>query len=190
MSTFYTVSPVFPHRISMSATTAHQGITNENGRGMSFIPRPLLQCTLTCTTTLYLAGRTQEACGPLSPMVSPKTTLSPSARASISMFFKAFSLGGGTYTGIESVTNSVRNMAEPRVRTGKNTMWAIAFSLAFTAGGIILIYLLFLVVLGLPVMVKTIPALKGLLPEAGFNTITRLLGVTSSMSSWHGHTDQ
>jgi len=62
--------------------------------------------------------------------------------AVMSMFFKAFSLGGGTYTGIESVTNSVRNMAEPRVRTGKNTMWAIAFSLAFTAGGIILIYLL------------------------------------------------
>lgn len=40
------------------------------------------------------------------------------------------------------MTVSVRNMAEPRVRTGKATMWAIAFSLAFTAGGIILIYLL------------------------------------------------
>lgn len=62
--------------------------------------------------------------------------------AVMSLFFKAFSLGGGTYTGLESVTSSVRNMAEPRVRTGKSTMWAIAFSLAFTAGGIILIYLL------------------------------------------------
>ena len=62
--------------------------------------------------------------------------------AVMSLFFKAFSLGGGTYTGLESVTNSVRNMAEPKVKTGKATMWAIAFSLAFTAGGIILIYLL------------------------------------------------
>ncbi|MFZ4541170.1 MAG: APC family permease [Rickettsiales bacterium] len=62
--------------------------------------------------------------------------------AVMSLFFKAFSLGGGTYTGLESVTNSIQNMAEPRVRTGKATMWAIAFSLAFTAGGIILIYLL------------------------------------------------
>jgi len=62
--------------------------------------------------------------------------------AVMSLFFKAFSLGGGTYTGLESVTTSVRNMAEPRVRTGKATMWAIACSLAFTAGGIILIYLL------------------------------------------------
>ncbi len=62
--------------------------------------------------------------------------------AVMALFFKAFSLGGGTYTGIESVTSSLRSMAEPRVKTGKATMWAIAFSLAFTAGGIILLYLL------------------------------------------------
>lgn len=41
-----------------------------------------------------------------------------------------------------------------------------------------------------PFMVKITPALKGLLPETGFNTITQLLGVTSSMRSWHGHTGQ
>ena len=62
--------------------------------------------------------------------------------AVLSLFFKAFSLGGGTYTGIESVTTSMRSFAEPRVKTGKATMWAIAFSLAFTAGGIIITYLL------------------------------------------------
>ncbi len=61
--------------------------------------------------------------------------------ASLALFFKAFSLGGGTYTGLESVTVSLRNFAEPRVRTGKATMWAIAFSLAFTAAGIIVMYL-------------------------------------------------
>lgn len=62
--------------------------------------------------------------------------------AVMALFFKAFSMGGGTYTGIESVTTSMRSFAEPRVKTGKATMWAIAFSLAFTAGGIILTYLL------------------------------------------------
>jgi amino acid transporter len=62
--------------------------------------------------------------------------------AVLSLFFKAFSLGGGTYTGLESVTSSLRSFAEPRVKTGKATLWAIAFSLAFTAGGIILLYLL------------------------------------------------
>lgn len=60
----------------------------------------------------------------------------------LALFFKAFSLGGGTYTGIESVTSSLRNFAEPRVKTGKATLWAIAASLAFTAGGIITLYLL------------------------------------------------
>lgn len=58
------------------------------------------------------------------------------------LFFKAFSLGGGTYTGLESVTSSMRSFAEPRVRTAKATMWCIAASLAFTAGGIISLYLL------------------------------------------------
>lgn len=62
--------------------------------------------------------------------------------AVLALFFRAFSLGGGTYTGLESVTSSMRSFAEPRVKTAKATMWAIAFSLAFTAGGIILLYLL------------------------------------------------
>lgn len=59
-----------------------------------------------------------------------------------SLFLKAFSLGGGTYTGLEAVSNYVTTLAEPRVRTGKITMIMLAFSLAFTAGGIILLYLL------------------------------------------------
>ncbi len=59
-----------------------------------------------------------------------------------SMFLRAYSLGGGTYTGIEAVSNNVNMLAEPRVRTGKLTMLYMATSLAFTAGGIILLYLL------------------------------------------------
>ena len=60
----------------------------------------------------------------------------------LALFFKAFSLGGGTYTGLEAVSNSMGSLAEPRVKTGKATMWAIAFSLAFMAAGIIAMYLL------------------------------------------------
>src|SRR5208282_4288731 len=52
------------------------------------------------------------------------------------------SLGGGTYTGIEAVSNNIQSLAEPRVHTGKLTMLYMAASLAFTAGGIILLYLL------------------------------------------------
>ncbi len=54
----------------------------------------------------------------------------------------AYSQGGGTYTGLEAVSNNVNVLAEPRVHTGKVTMLYMALSLAFTAAGIILLYLL------------------------------------------------
>ena len=58
------------------------------------------------------------------------------------VFLRAFSLGGGTFTGIEAVSNGVGILREPRVQTGKRTMLYMATSLAFTAGGILLCYLL------------------------------------------------
>lgn len=60
----------------------------------------------------------------------------------IALFIRAYGIGGGTYTGIEAVSNSINMLKEPRVRTGKWTMFYMAVSLAFTAGGIILLYLL------------------------------------------------
>jgi len=59
------------------------------------------------------------------------------------IFFRAFALGGGTFTGIEAVSNGVAIMREPKVQTGKRTMLYMAISLAFTAGGILVCYLLF-----------------------------------------------
>ena len=58
------------------------------------------------------------------------------------LLLRAYSLGGGTYTGIEAVSNNVQSLAEPRVHTGKWTMFYMAASLAFTASGIIVLYLL------------------------------------------------
>jgi amino acid transporter len=60
----------------------------------------------------------------------------------ILLFLKAFSMGGGTYTGIEAVSNGLQILREPRAQTGKKTMVYMASSLAFTAGGILLCYLL------------------------------------------------
>ena len=60
----------------------------------------------------------------------------------LALFLKAYSLGGGTYTGIEAVSNNVNMLKEPRVRTGKWTMFLMALSLSVTAAGIILLYLL------------------------------------------------
>lgn len=58
------------------------------------------------------------------------------------LFLRAYSLGGGTYTGIEAVSNGLQIMREPRVQTGKKTMVYMAVSLAVTASGILLAYLL------------------------------------------------
>jgi len=60
----------------------------------------------------------------------------------LKLFVHAYSMGGGTYTGIEAVSNGVGMMREPRVRTAKRTMVLMATSLALTAGGIVLSYLL------------------------------------------------
>ena len=62
------------------------------------------------------------------------------------LFVRAFSLGGGTYTGIEAVSNGLTIMREPRVRTAKRTMLYMAVSLAVTASGLLLCYLLWHIV--------------------------------------------
>jgi amino acid transporter len=60
----------------------------------------------------------------------------------LSALLYAYSLGGGTYTGIEAVSNSLTIMREPRVRTAHRTMLYMASSLAIAAGGLLLCYLL------------------------------------------------
>lgn len=60
----------------------------------------------------------------------------------LAIFLRAYSLGGGTYTGIEAVANGMQIMREPRVRTGKRTMAYMAISLALVSGGLFVCYLL------------------------------------------------
>ncbi|HEY5997117.1 MAG TPA: APC family permease, partial [Candidatus Deferrimicrobiaceae bacterium] len=60
----------------------------------------------------------------------------------LAIFFRAYSLGGGTYTGIEAVSNGLQIMREPKVQTGKRTMAYMATSLAVTAGGLFFCYML------------------------------------------------
>jgi amino acid transporter len=64
------------------------------------------------------------------------------AWAILLLFLRAYSLGGGTYTGIEAVSNGLQILKEPRVATAKRTMAYMALSLAFTAAGILVCYLL------------------------------------------------
>ncbi len=60
----------------------------------------------------------------------------------LALFLRAYSLGAGTYTGIEAVSNGMQIMREPKVQTGKKTMLYMSVSLAFTASGLFFCYLL------------------------------------------------
>ncbi len=71
------------------------------------------------------------------------------------LFAHSYSLGGGAYTGIEAVSNGLPIMREPKVYTAKKTMVYMAVSLAFTAAGLLVCYLLWNVA---PVEGKTLNA--------------------------------
>lgn len=59
------------------------------------------------------------------------------------ILFRAFTLGGGTFTGIEAVSNGVPMLREPKTETAKVTMRYMAISLALIASGILVNYLLY-----------------------------------------------
>jgi len=61
------------------------------------------------------------------------------------LVLRAYSMGAGTYTGIEAVSNGLPILREPRVQTGKRTMRYMAVSLSITVAGLLLGYLFFAV---------------------------------------------
>ncbi len=61
----------------------------------------------------------------------------------VALILRAYSLGAGTYTGIEAVSNGLNALREPRVQTGKRTMLYMGTSLSFVVGGLLLAYLLY-----------------------------------------------
>ncbi len=90
------------------------------------------------------------------------------------IFLRSYSMGAGTYTGLEAVSNGLAIMREPKVETGKRTMTYMAISLAVTAGGILLAYLL--------VHVEPIP---GQTMNAALSTrFVELLGISPALGKW------
>jgi amino acid transporter len=59
------------------------------------------------------------------------------------VFVRAYSMGAGTYTGIEAVSNGLQIMREPKVETARRTMTYMAISLAICAAGLLVLYMLF-----------------------------------------------
>jgi amino acid transporter len=61
----------------------------------------------------------------------------------IFLILHAYSMGAGTYTGIEAVSNGIPILREPKVQTAKRTMRYMSGSLAFLVLGLMLAYLLY-----------------------------------------------
>jgi amino acid transporter len=99
--------------------------------------------------------------GDLPAVASQTVTQVSSAHAELgllgmlALMLKAYSMGAGTYTGIEAVSNGLPILREPRVQTGKRTMTYMGASLAITVFGLLLAYLLYSVQ---PVAGKTLNA--------------------------------
>lgn len=59
------------------------------------------------------------------------------------LLMRSYSIGAGTYTGIEAVSNGLPILREPKVQTGKRTMRYMAGSLSITVFGLMIAYILF-----------------------------------------------
>jgi hypothetical protein len=81
----------------------------------------------------------------------------------LALLLKAYSMGAGSYTGIEAVSNGLPILREPRAQTGRRTMVYMGTSLAVTVAGLLAAYLLYAVV---PQEGKTLNAVL-------FETMTR-----------------
>ncbi len=127
------------------------GLTTLNLRGVKESIRTLLPVFLlfVITHVILILGTAVQHAGSVPVVVQESFTgTRDSIRTeglwvTLFLFLRAYSLGAGTYTGIEAVSNGLPVLREPRVRTGKRTMLYMAVSLAITAAGIMFGYRFF-----------------------------------------------
>jgi amino acid transporter len=59
------------------------------------------------------------------------------------IILRAYSMGAGTFTGIEAVSNGMPILREPKVATARKTMFLMVLSLSFMVLGLMICYMLF-----------------------------------------------
>lgn len=127
------------------------GLTLLNLRGakesvMLWAPVFFLFVITHCVVIVYALG--SHASG-LPAMAVTTWTDTKAAGSSLGLFglaallMRAYSMGAGTYTGIEAVSNGLPILREPRVQTGKKTMLYMGASLGITVAGLLAAYLLY-----------------------------------------------
>ncbi len=82
-------------------------------------------------------------------------TLSLGLMTLLYLILHAYSMGAGTYTGIEAVSNALPILREPKIKTAKRTMRLMAVSLSFMVIGLMVSFIIYQVS---PVSGKTLNA--------------------------------
>ncbi|MCX5697459.1 MAG: APC family permease [Candidatus Omnitrophica bacterium] len=59
------------------------------------------------------------------------------------LIMRSYSMGAGTFTGIEAVSNGIPVLREPKVQTAKRTMRYMAISLSFVVMGLMIAYIFY-----------------------------------------------
>ena len=131
------------------------GLTVLNLRGVRESIGPLVPIFLTFLVThliiiLYAIVSKVGSLGTiLHPLPAPVEAGAVAAGAPLGFFallwmiLHAYSMGAGTFTGIEAVSNGMPILREPRVKTARRTMLYMWVSLAFMAMGLIVAFLLY-----------------------------------------------
>ncbi|MGE4169737.1 MAG: APC family permease [Candidatus Margulisiibacteriota bacterium] len=124
-------------------------ILNLRGAKESVVPLVPVFIVFVLTHTFVILYALFGHLGNIPAMVHATAADVSATRASVGllgtflMLLKAYSMGAGTYTGIEAVSNGVSILREPRVKTARRTMQYMAASLSFMVMGLLLAYIFF-----------------------------------------------
>ncbi len=124
-------------------------VMNMRGVRESVLPLVPIFLTFVFTHAFIIGYAIITHAGNFSELVSTTRTEVGRSQAELGMagmiflLLRAYSMGAGTYTGIEAVSNGLPVLREPKVKTGKRTMRYMAVSLATVVMGLMIAYLLF-----------------------------------------------
>ena len=124
-------------------------VMNLRGVKESVLPLVPIFMIFVLTHAFFIVYALVSHAGHLPEMMSATKADIQSAESGLGLWgmlfiiLRAYSMGAGTYTGIEAVSNGLPILREPRVKTGKRTMRYMAFSLALTVMGLMFAYLLY-----------------------------------------------
>ncbi|MFA4874195.1 MAG: APC family permease [bacterium] len=124
-------------------------LLNLRGVKESVVPLVPIFITFIVTHLFVIVYAFYQHAGNLPAVISDTAAQAHQVSSEIGVFglfvliMRAYSMGAGTYTGIEAVSNGLPILRDPKVVTGKRTMRYMAASLAITVLGLMAAYVFY-----------------------------------------------